>query len=513
MAEPDNLAARQRLLNERTTCDEEAAMVNQNDSTNQRHSSTVMSEKQHRNRNLHRRTTVIALNTRGLKHSWRRFTRVGKKKIGVMASLRAIAFSSWLNLFLIFTPFAWISHFATQTGWNGIQWPPQITFVLCFLAIVPHERIFEYGGEQMAFYLGRQLGDLLIISLNNVVEATLAIILLSRCEWLISTGVVLLHLLLIPGVAFFTGGARILEQELHPHVVQLNQTLLTIGVMALVIPAAFFAALDRGVASTITTDPTVGSIINDTMRGKFLKMSRGLAVLLHLVYISSRIFLHHPPGEGHVRPQAPEALNRAEEELLEGEPEVNQYVCIAVILLSIGVMAATAEWLVESIQFVRLAGDIQEEWFGLILLPLVSFAADGFIAIFYFLRSLIHHFFHQPAPPAALANSRAIDLSIQFILFWMPFLVLLGWWTGKPMHLLFDFFEVALLLAACFIVNYVTADAKTNWVEGYVMVSFYVMITLCSWFYTGQPEIKLMNAQCTSVQQAIANPVSSGTLV
>lgn len=69
-------------------------------------------------------------------------------------------------------------------------------------------------------------------------------------------------------------------------------------------------------------------------------------------YISSRIFLHHPPGEGHVRPQAPEALNRAEEELLEGEPEVNQYVCIAVILLSIGVMAATAEWVSRSSMFV-----------------------------------------------------------------------------------------------------------------------------------------------------------------
>jgi Ca2+/H+ antiporter len=42
--------------------------------------------------------------------------------------------------------------------------------------------------------------------------------------------------------------------------------------------------------------------------------------------------------------------------------------------------------------------------------------------------------------------------------------------------LLLDFFEVAILLAACFIVNYVTADAKTNWLEGYAMVSFYAMI-------------------------------------
>jgi Ca2+:H+ antiporter len=35
------------------------------------------------------------------------------------------------------------------------------------VAIVPHERIFDYGGEQMAFYLGKQLGDLLIITLNK----------------------------------------------------------------------------------------------------------------------------------------------------------------------------------------------------------------------------------------------------------------------------------------------------------------------------------------------------------
>ena len=39
-----------------------------------------------------------------------------------------------------------------------------------------------------------------------------------------------------------------------------------------------------------------------------------------------------------------------------------------------------------------------------------------------------------------------------------------------------DLYEVALALGACFLVNYVTADAKTNWAEGFTMVSFYVMI-------------------------------------
>lgn len=44
-----------------------------------------------------------------------------------------------------------------------------------------------------------------------------------------TTGIVFLHLLFIPGVAFVTGGARILEQELHPQLSQLNHTLLTVG--------------------------------------------------------------------------------------------------------------------------------------------------------------------------------------------------------------------------------------------------------------------------------------------
>ena len=37
-------------------------------------------------------------------------------------------------------------------------------------------------------------------------------------------------------------------------------------------------------------------------------------------------------------------------------------------------------------------------------------------------------------------------------------------------------YEVAILIGACFLVNYVTADAKTNWAEGYIMITFYIII-------------------------------------
>ncbi|KAJ7688418.1 hypothetical protein B0H17DRAFT_1068592 [Mycena rosella] len=432
-----------------------------------------------------------------------RFLRKGKSKVGIVDSLKALLFSSWLNVLLIFIPFAWAAHFVPT--WTS----DSVTFVFCFLAIIPLEKLFDYGGDQMAFYLGADLGDLLVVTLNNAVEGTLAIILLLKCELklLQSTiiGVVLLHLLLIPGVAFVTGGARVLEQDLHPHLTQLNHTLLTIGVMTLLLPAAFFAALDRGVATGATEAGE--SFVNDTTHGVFLQMSRGLALILLSVYICSRIFLHNPPGEGNAELSqhklAPEALKERALEMENEEPEVSQWVCMVMLCVTIGIMAPTAEWLVDSIEFVREDSGIKEEWFGLILLPLVSFSGDGFLAIIFFFRSCIRYARGQSSPPATMANARPIDLSIQFTLFWMPFIVLLGWWTERPMLLLFDLFEVALVISSCFIVNYVTADSKTNWAEGFAMLAFYIMIALCSWFYEGQGDIKNMLACNMSVEEAL----------
>ncbi|KAK7060208.1 hypothetical protein VNI00_000973 [Paramarasmius palmivorus] len=410
-----------------------------------------------------------------------------KKRVGTLESLSAIAFSSWLNVFIIFIPLSWVAHFNNEALHDHNEDPEKnfpfpLTFAFSLLAIIPLEKLFDYGGEQMAFYVGKDLGDLIVITLNNAVEATLAIILLTKCEirLLQSTiiGVVILHLLLIPGTAFIIGGARVIHQDLHPHITELNHTLLVMGVLSLLLPAAFFAAVDRGTES-ISTEATF--IVNDETRQTFLTISRGFAIILLVVYICSRIFLHNPPGDDNAlqtnhQPNAPAALKREEDKLYAAKPEVNQWVCIGMLVITIALMAVTAEWLVDSIEFVRERGGVTEEWFGLILLPVVSFAADGMVAIGVFAKWLVRHIFGRKTAPGTLAKARGIDLSIQFTLFWMPFFVLLGWWTNKPLSLLFDLYEVAVLIGSCFLVNYVTADAKTNWAEGFAMVAFYIMI-------------------------------------
>ncbi|KXN87954.1 Vacuolar calcium ion transporter [Leucoagaricus sp. SymC.cos] len=347
----------------------------------------------------------------------------------------------------------------------------------------------------MAFYCGKDLGDLIVITLNNTVEATLAIILLIRKELRIlqSTiiGVIILHLLLIPGTSFITGGANIMSQDLTPHITELNHTLLTMGVLSLVLPAAFFAALDRGVNVGGGATEEASVLLTDEMRDHFLRFSRGMAIIMLIMYICSRIYLHDPPGDDNaLQPHAelPDAIREHEEKLASEDPEVNQWICIVVIVIAVAFMAVTAEFVCRKPTTAFFS--LTHVWFGLILLPIISFAADGAIAVLYFLRSLYHHFFHTPMEPITLAKARAIDLSIQFSLFWMPVFVLLAWWTHRPLSLLFDLFEVAILVGACFLVNYVTADAKTNWAEGCAMVAFYAMIALTAWYYPGQPEVE-----------------------
>ncbi|KAH8987182.1 hypothetical protein EDB92DRAFT_2116166 [Lactarius akahatsu] len=434
---------------------------------------------------------------------WQRFSGRDRRNVGWWESARAIFFVSWINSLLIFIPLAWASHYD--------DWGHRTTFSLCFLAIIPLEKLFDWGGEQMTMYLGKGLGDLVVVTLHNAVEATLAIILLLKCDLKLLqstiTGVVLLHLLLIPGTAFFTGGARVREQMLHPHRAQLNLTLLTVGVLALTILAAFFAATDIN-----NNGSEIATALSDKVRGDFLRISRGFAVILLVIYVGSLFYLHDPPGANNAfmpHPDDPAEVRRMEYELKEAKPEVNPWACLILLAITVALTGVTAEFLVDSIEFVRERDNIEEEWFGIILLPIVSFSADATIAVTYFTHHLLKAFFRsslKPQRPESLAQARSIDMSIQFLLFWMPFVTLLGWWTNKPMSMLFDLFEVVLLVGACFLVNYVTADAKTNWAEGSILIAFYAMIGLSAWYYTGQNEVRIVNA-CTSVATALLEGV------
>lgn len=449
--------------------------------------------------------------------AWERFNGKGRHVPGWGSSIVKTVTHSWLNVLLVFLPVAWALHFTHKDN--------RLIFAFAILGIVPLEKMFDFLGEQMALYCGQSIGDLIVITLNNAVEVTLAIILLTKCRLRLLqasiVGVVVLHLLLVPGAAFLTGGAKIWQQHLHEHPTQLNHVILTMGVVTLLLPAAFFGAMNE---PSIETEARVSAplversfavlsehgAVSDETRGAILKFSRALAILLLLVYICSRIYLHNPPGDGNalsLPPNATRAEVNVERKKEEADPEVNPWAGLTMIIVTVGIMAATAEWLLEALEPIVGEEVVTEEWLGLILLPFVSFAGDGFVAAGYFIMRL---FRYKTVIPEELAKGRAIDMSIQFLTLWLPFLVLLSWWINKPLSLLFDLFEVVIITGSCFLVNYVTADAKTNWAEGFVMVIFYVMIAITAWFYPGQISHGHLLACPASVAASVAG-ISSET--
>ncbi|KAG9092904.1 hypothetical protein FRC06_011742 [Ceratobasidium sp. 370] len=514
----------------------------------------------------------------------------GHKVPGLWQSLKAIVMSSWLNILFVFVPLSWI---AALAKWNYVY-----AFILAFIAIIPLENISEFGGEQLALYCGESIGDLIIVTLHNVVEAVLALILLIKCELklLQSTviGVVLLHCLLIPGTAFLTDGTKLWEQQLKPQVSQLNQSLLTVGVLALVVPTAFFTALPYKNptvyapqfinTTTVANANTAGArlarraeidyathkasvhamevaasvvAIDDLTRDWMLRLSRGIAVILLLIYIASRFYLHNPPGEHivvetvHVH-EDEESHHYAHEtkhpilydelaardtlkkrgystgdeeedrenliqhieqehgakELIEEEPEhheppeIGPWVAVVLLVIVIGLLSVTAEWLVKSVEPIRETELFTSEWFGLILLPLVSYAGDGLNTIMFFIRSNL--LAQKVTPPDDLAKAKSIDLSIQFTLFWIPTLVLIAWGLNEPLTLLFDHFEVVVVVGASFLVNSVTQDGRTNWSEGTIMIGFYVIIALAAWYYPGDADAHFM-MYCKSIQELLSS--------
>lgn len=154
-------------------------------------------------------------------------------------------------------------------------------------------------------------------------------------------GVVLLQLLLVTGVGFLTGGARAAEQELHSTSTQLNHTLLAMGVLATIIPAVMLSASQRVGATS------VAEVVTDESRATFLHLSRGMAIILLLVYVASRWYLYDPPGEDNalrLDENAPKALHEEEEKWRNHQPDVGPGFCLIMLCVAVALVAVTAEW-------------------------------------------------------------------------------------------------------------------------------------------------------------------------
>ncbi|EIN03755.1 calcium/proton exchanger [Punctularia strigosozonata HHB-11173 SS5] len=422
-------------------------------------------------------------------------------------SLKAIAKASWLNLLLAFIPVSWALHFAKPDE-------STIIFIFSFLAIIPLASLMGFATEDLSLRVGQTLAGLLNATLGNAVELIVAIIALLKCELRVVqaslVGSVLSNLLLVLGMCFFAGGMRYSEQGFSLAAAQINSSLLIISVVSVLIPGVLYFSID---ALTSASPESEGKTI--------LKISHGVAIMLLLVYCCYIVFQlrthnqlfddEHPSSmiesiryqkdiknesprssmHSDASPDSPLVASHVDAEAAkehdedDESPKMSTWVAIGLLTVITVLVAVTAEFLVGSINGLIDGTGISKEFVGLILLPIVGNAAEHVTAVTVSVKDKL-----------TLSISVAVGSSIQIALFVLPFIVTLGWILGKPMTLLLDPFESAVLLLSVMTVNYTIQDGKSNWLEGVVLMTLFIIIGIVTWFYTGTDPSGML-ATCT----------------
>ncbi|KAF9069233.1 calcium/proton exchanger [Rhodocollybia butyracea] len=386
-----------------------------------------------------------------------------------LQSIKSIICASWLNLLLVCIPVSWVLHFVLKDQ-------DTIVFVFSFLAIIPLAKLLAFATDELSMRVGQTLAGLLNATLGNAVELIVAIIALVKCELDVVQssliGSILSNLLLVLGMCFFAGGLRFSEQGFGAVATQLNSSLLTLSVIAVLLPAAFQMNV------TTTTDPDSAQDI--------LKISHGVALILLFIYASYLFFQLYSHAtlyadEG-VQPSTryPQRNNGSDVEqsvTKEEEAEIPQmslYTTIALLAIVTVLVAVTAEWLVDSINGLVEGGKISKEFVALILLPIAGNAAEHVTAVTVSVKDKL-----------TLSLGVAVGSSIQIALFVIPFIVILAWILGKPLTLLFDPYQSITLFLAVLTVNYCVQDGKSNWLEGMILMCLYLIIAVTFWYYPG----------------------------
>ncbi|KAJ7041538.1 calcium/proton exchanger [Mycena alexandri] len=446
----------------------------------------------------------------------------------VATSLWTILTVSYFNALLVFIPISIALHYATPKQDVAI-------FSTAFIAIIPLAKLLAFATDELSLRVGQALAGLINATMGNAVELIVAILALFHCELGIVQssliGSILSNLLLVLGMCFFCGGIKYSEQGFAAGPAQLNSSLLTLSLCAVLLPAAFqLISQYMGVLA-----PAVA----DAIQAQILKFSHGIALILLAMYgcyllfqfsthktmyqddspdiATSTQYKRRTPVENinvvqlqiidqSASPvEEPQSIDEVDiatsslhthDNLIERQSidhsispvnegqsteeanreavQLNGWVCLGLLVVVTVCVAITSNVLVASIDGLTASGVLSKEFVGIVLLPIIGNAAEHVTAVTVSVKDKL-----------TLSMSVAVGSSIQIAMFVIPLIVVIGWGVGKPMSLFFDPFEALCLFFAILAVNYAVQDGRSNWLEGAILMSLYIMFATLFFFYPG----------------------------
>jgi Ca2+:H+ antiporter len=352
-----------------------------------------------------------------------------------------------LNVLLVFGVVAVIAELA---GWN-----PTIVFVASGLAMIPLAGLMGEATEALAVHTGPRLGGLLNATLGNAAELIITIVAIREGilnpainEHMLElvraslTGSVMGNILLVLGLSILVGGLRFGTQKFDRSHAGTNATMLMLAVAALVIPSIFSHGIEE--------------VNHDAVE----YLSLGVAGLMILLYALALIYQLRDPKAHTYEDNGYEAAKQE-------APHWSVRRAAIMLLLATGAIVWMSELLVGSVEHVVLEVGISEFFLGIIIIPVIGNVAEHLVAV-------------QVAGKNQMELSLAISVgsSLQIALFVAPLLVFISLLMGNPLTLVFNQFELIAMMAAVLIAGLVSLDGESNWLEGAMLLTIYVILAL-----------------------------------
>jgi len=277
-------------------------------------------------------------------------------------------------------------------------------------------------------------------------------------------GSILSNILLVLGMSFFAGGLVKKESIFAVTAAQTSASLMSLSCITLIIPTAYHVTMEaEGTATPSLNNLLINSIVKaeNTSESGLLFISRGTSVLLLIVYAGYLVF----QLKTHAYLFQP--LSSQEEEEAERMNMMSASVSLLLVTL---ITSFCADWLVASIEETAQQYHIPKPFIGLILLPLVANAAEHVTSVWMAMKDKME-----------LTISISVGSSIQIAVFVVPLLVIVGWIIDKDLSLFFSNFETVSLFVSVFLVDLLIQDGKSNYMEGMMLITLYIVIALAVW--------------------------------
>jgi len=329
-----------------------------------------------------------------------------------------------------------------------------LVFFTSAIGVIPTAALMSDATEQLAARAGPGIGGLLNVTFGNAPELIIAFFALQKgLQEVVKAslvGSVIGNSLLVLGASMLVGGWKRERQTFNRTAAHTQAGMLLLAAAALVLPAVFHL-IHNG---TLPNVSELSHHYDTTTQG----LSAGVAGILILSYIAGLWFS--------LRTHRDLFNIRDEDEIDASTWSVRQSVILLAIAgVLVGVMS---EILVGSIEKASHEVGLSQFFVGVFVVAIVGNAAEHYVAV------VVAH-----KNKMDLAVNIAIGSSAQIALFVAPVLVLLSFFFGPfPMSLVFNGYELAGLIAAVIVANFLASEGESTWFEGVQLLALYLVLGL-----------------------------------